>query len=370
MPVSIAQSVGEGGINSPNDVVQIDALLHKIGMLPPICPLEKTRNDAIRRFQEIWGLRSRGVFDGKIDPGGGTLAKLNATAAPLALKPIVLGMAEHGAYLISFAPAAPPAPYRLWLGVWPVAGEYIDVTGASSSDVMTKDNLASLLELIKRKRAWGTPLQLRLYVALDNRVISESNPQNFICPVQPHNGKLLPLDEVNNGAKLTYQGNATAKPPSFWGRMFHQVAGYEGYFFKYGGMLETDAAKRGFDCITYAGTVCGAPTTRMAASSDLVAAMGATACTVVTQDGAAGETVTTTLDSAQPKYVKEFFKTNTTGSYLMYSGGHIVVVVDGVVHEFSSSKQGYAATAVATWLEPQVDRLTVRKLANKPALAT
>jgi hypothetical protein len=54
----------------------------------------------------------------------------------------------------------------------------------------------------------------------------------------------------------------------------------------------------------------------------------------------------------------------------MYSGGHIVVVANGTVHEFSSSKSGYVTTAVQTWLEPyQEKRLTVRKLPSKPALA-
>lgn len=381
MPILIAKSVGEGGVNNPSDVSQVDALLNKIGLLPPICPLDTTRNEAIKKFQEIWGLRSRGGYDGKIDPGGMTLSKLNATASPLTLNSIVLGNIDHGAYLVSFAPAAPPEPYRLWFGVWPIANECFDVTGAKTNDVMTKDNLPALLELVKHKRAWGLTLQVRLFVVLNNKVVSESNVQILNCPVQPHNGKLLPLDQVNNGPKLTYQGNVEKK--EFWGRMFHQIAGCEGYYFKYGGKLETDNAKRGFDCITYAGTACGASTSHMADSADLAASLGATACTVDYQESvaapkgspqgtpAASKQVTVTLDNADPKYVKEFFKTNTTDSYLMYSGGHIVLVVKGVVHEFSSSHQGYVSTAVATWLEPYTSKkLTVRKLANKPALAT
>ena len=78
----------------------------------------------------------------------------------------------------------------------------------------------------------------------------------------------------------------------------------------------------------------------------------------------------TRLDAADPKYVKEFFKSNTTGYYLMYSGGHVVLVVDGVVHEFAGSKRGYGATDVGKWLEPyKTMKLTVREPPSKPALA-
>lgn len=381
MPVVIAKSVGEKGVNQPADTAQVDAALQKIGLLPPICPLDNVRNDAIKRFQEIWGLRNKGVFDGTIDPGGGTLKKLNQTAEPLKLEPISLGNIDHGAYLVKFSPSAPPAPYQLRFGTSAAVTDSIDVTGAKTSDVMTKENLPKLLELIKRKQAWGTVLQMKLFVVLNNKVISESPAQPMNCPVQPHNGKMLPLDETNNGPKLTYQGNSDTK--EFWGRMFHKIEGFDGYFFKYAGRLETDKAKRGFDCITYAGTTCGAPTNKMAASADLAAALGTTACTVTMDEevpppkgspkGTAPtkKSVTVTLDAALPKYVKEFFRTNTTGYFLMYSGGHIVIVADGTVHEFSSSKGGYVTTAVQTWLEPyQEKRLTVRKLPGKPALAT
>ena len=52
--------------------------------------------------------------------------------------------------------------------------------------------------------------------------------------------------------------------------------------------------------------------------------------------------------------------------------GHIVVVAEGKVHEFSSGKSGYdGGTAVADWLKPYVNtNLTVRKLSAKPSLAS
>lgn len=225
-------------------------------------------------------------------------------------------------------------------------------------------------------------MQFRLYVVLNDQVISESNMQILNCPVQPHNGKMLPLDEVNNGRKLTYQGDPDAgENGEYWGRMFHQIAGYDGYFFRYLSSLETDNAKRGFDCITYAGAACGASIHRMKASADLAASLDATACSVETsveKPGTKGAPPTVTkataaLENAELKYVKEFFRTNTTGYFLMWSTGHIVLVGNGVVHEFTPKAgiSGYAATPVQTWLETtKAKKLTVRKLPKKPALAT
>jgi len=91
-------------------------------------------------------------------------------------------------------------------------------------------------------------------------------------------GEMLPLDETNNGPKLTYQGDSEQGP--FYGRMFHKIVGFDGYFFKYAGQFETDTSHRGFDCITYAGTTCGAPVTSMGVTADMAAAVNATKCTL------------------------------------------------------------------------------------------
>ena len=72
---------------------------------------------------------------------------------------------------------------------------------------------------------------------------------------------------------------------------------------------------------------------------------------------------TVTLENAEPAHVKEFFAADRPGRYLMWSGGHVVLVDNKTVHEFSSSKGGYATTDVLTWLEPyKTARLTVRSL--------
>jgi hypothetical protein len=80
---------------------------------------------------------------------------------------------------------------------------------------------------------------------------------------------------------------------------------------------------------------------------------------------------TVKLEQADPAHVKEFFAGPSAGYYLMWSGGHIVIVADGEVHEFkASAPSGYATTAVTKWLEPyKTKKLTVRKLPSKPARA-
>jgi hypothetical protein len=185
---------------------------------------------------------------------------------------------------------------------------------------------------------------------------------------------MLPLDETNNGAKLTYQGDPDAK--DFHGRMFAQVAGYQKFPFIWAGEFETDPQFRGFDCITYAGTACGASNSHMAESDDLATSLGASEVEHVhkARDPKTGKDTIQKikLEAADPAYVKEFFAGTPAGYYLMWSSGHIVIVADGEVHEFkASAPSGYARTAVAQWLEPyKTKKLTVRKLPNKPARAT
>ena len=82
-------------------------------------------------------------------------------------------------------------------------------------------------------------------------------------------------------------------------------------------------------------------------------------------------TVKVKLEAADPAHVKGFFSSAAAGSYLLWSGGHIVLVVDGTVYEFkASAPSGYCSTPVATWLEPyKTKKLTVRKLPARPARA-
>lgn len=368
MNVVIGASVGDGGANKPNDVLQIDGLLRKVGMLGPMSPTNQSRAEAIRRFQEIWGIRSGGRFDGKVDPNGTTLRKLNDTANPLQLHAISRDKVSKGGYKISFKPEAPPEPYKVLLGASTMPGDYLDVSDADPRDVMTAENLPGLLKVIKKANRWGGTLNVKLFVALEGKVITESAPLPLPCPVQPHNGKLLPLDRANNGPELIYQKDENG----YCGRMLTQIAGLDELFFIYGGQLETENAHRGFDCTTYAGTVCGVPTTSMGTGQAVADASGAATCTLEkTEAGPPPKTVKIDLEQTDPQNVKDFFAKNTTGYYVMWQAGHVVMVANGTVYEFAESVPGYRESPVLDWLKKyKTVKLSVRKLSGKPPRAT
>jgi hypothetical protein len=382
-PTTISGAVGEKSMgkpapNKPDDVKKIQGLLRKaFGLLAPVLRdgiYDAAMKNAIAEFQKLWG----GVPDSTVDPHGQTLKRLDRMANPLVLKPITMGLVAKGGYIIAFTtcdggpfPAAGKG-YTLHL-CFSDEKNAIEVTDRPSSDLLSKDNLGAVLTIFEKLRCWATPVQCRLQLRYKGTTISTSDPQVLTAPVQPHNGRMLPLDEENNGPKLTYQGDPDAK--DFHGRMFAQVAGYDKCVFVWAGKFETSNTYRGFDCITYAGTTCGASNSHMAESADLAASLGATVVdhTRTVKDPKTGKvtSVKVQLDAADPAYVKEFFAATTAGYFLLYSGGHIVIVADGIVHEFkASTPSGYNRTEAAKWLEPyKTMKLTVRKLPGKPARA-
>jgi hypothetical protein len=373
MSVMIGQSVGERGANKPNDLIQIDGLLRQVRILGSMAVTDRTRIEAIKRFQQIWRLQP----DGRIDPNGMALRRLNETASPLKLSPtIALDKIDNGGYKISFAPKAPPKPYQTWLGVSTAPNDYLDVTECNHIDVMTRRYLMDLLKLVERRRTWAPQtLSIRLFVLLDNQIVTESTPQVLPCPVQPLNGDLLPLDEQNNGPKLTYQGAGPNGP--FYGRKIRKLEGLDGYFFTQGGVLETAGAYRGFDCVTYAAATCGVPVSATKAWQEgpaLAEYLGATACYLEKPLSRGVKPPAVELKHTDPQNVKDFFESRTAGYFIMICGTgighHVVLVANGTVHEFAFSKEGYKATPVQEWLGPyQAEKLTVCELPSRPALA-
>jgi hypothetical protein len=88
MARTISASVGAGGVNRKADAVTVQELLNNVpaddgGPTPPLVVdgLPWTRTvAAIRRFQRI--ALGHKWPDGRVDPGGATLARLNAFDAP------------------------------------------------------------------------------------------------------------------------------------------------------------------------------------------------------------------------------------------------------------------------------------------------
>lgn len=383
VPTLLSGAVGEKSSaavapNKPEDVRKVQALLRKAtGLLAPLLKdgvYDTPMKNAIADFQKLWG----GTADSRIDPGGLTLKRLDRLANPLVLQPITKGRVAKGGYLVPYTTCdggslpATGKGYTLHL-CFRDEHHSVDVTGRPSSDLLNENNLGAVLTILEKFACWAAPVQCRLQLRWKGTPVSISDPQTFVAPVKPHNGKMLPLDETTNGEKLTYQGDPKAKV--FRGRMFAQVAGYDKFVFIYAGLFETDPNFRGFDCITYAGTTCGALTSHMADSNDLATSLATTTIDHVRKitDPKTGKesSATVKLELADPAHVKEFFAGPSAGYYLMWSGGHIVIVADGEVHEFkASAPAGYNCKPVAQRLEPfETQKLTVRKLPGRPPRA-
>lgn len=382
-PTVISAAVGEkpsGKLapNRPEDVKKVQALLRKVfGSKAPLLMdgvCDDATKSAIVDFQRVWG-RATGSI---VTPNSQTLRRLDRLANPLVLKTISMGKVARGGYGVAFTTCdegslpTRESGYTRHLCVRS-DGNSIDVTDRKPWDLIVKENVGGLLSILDNLNCWGTTVKCYLQVRYRGSVISTSEPQSLKAPVQPHNGRMLPLDESNNGPKLLYQGDT--KTHDYHGRMFAQVAGYEKLVFIWAGAFETDNTKRGFDCITYAGTTCGASNFHMADSADLCASLSAMAVEYsrksIDPKTKKVKVVQVTLDDADPADVKGFFATSPAGFFLMYSGGHIVIVGNGNVYEFkASTPSGYSCTPVATWLAPyKAKKLTVRKLPGKPVRA-
>ena len=372
------KSAGKPAPNRPEDVKKVQVLLRKVfgskvpSLVDGVC--DDSMKSAIADFQRAWGAAAGSI----VTPNSQTLRRLDRLANPLVLKPIKKGRVAYGGYAVAFTTCdegslpARESGYTRHLCVLS-DGNSIDVTDRKSGDLIVKENIGKLLVILENLNCWGTFVKCYLQVRYRGCVISTSEPQPLPAPVQPHNGRMLPLDESNNGPKLLYQGDPKAK--DFHGRMFAQIAGYEKYVFIWAGAFETDNTKRGFDCITYVGTTCGGSNFHMHDSRDTCASLNTTAVehsrTSIDPKTKKLKDVLVTLDDANPADVKDFFATRPAGFFLMYSGGHIVIVGNGNVYEFkASTPSGYACTPVATWLAPYKKmKLTVRKLPGKPKRA-
>ena len=368
--VNITQPVGSKGKNLPTEERAIQDLLRKTGIQ---FRAPRTLAGDIEAFQRMCHLQP----DGRVDPHGTTLRWLNAVVNQPKLViaadvPLGEGSGKStvssqtilkGGYGISYhtedggrGDTKIPAPYQLLLG--PDQMNAIDVSERPRTDLLDAATLAKLLAIIDARGVWASTLPLKLFVTLERQVISSSPPANLRCPVKPHTGKMLSSSE--NG-DLFYLGDVAAK--NYFGRMFQTVPGFNKYLFCWGGRFELDPAKRGFDCITFAGTTCGAKHTDMRGKgADLAAALGATP---VIHDKV-------TLDNAKMANLKRFFETNKTGHYILYSTGHVTLVVDDYVYEFKPNQpgnKGFVPTKTTDWVGTHQDGWTLRKLPSKPLLA-
>jgi hypothetical protein len=158
-----------------------------------------------------------------------------------------------------------------------------------------------------------------------------SGAEPFDAPVRPYVGQLGPrLGAAATGPPLRYTGNGT-------GRMLHFPVIDGCYYFSYNNVFETEDRMRGFDCTTYAGAVFGVDASTGALNgygTKLANHLGALQCDLENKTG---------------DEIKAYFSKNRQGTFLMWNAHHVVVVVNGTVHEFAQSRGGYSATSVDIW---------------------
>jgi peptidoglycan hydrolase-like protein with peptidoglycan-binding domain len=116
MPKRITKSVGKGGVNVANDVIVVQTLLNRVGPDDggPAATLQvdgrcgpKT-NEAIKKFQ----LRQfvQAFADGRVDPNGRTLARLNDFDTEIEVPPLTTLsrlQCPHGG-MVTCTPGGPP----------------------------------------------------------------------------------------------------------------------------------------------------------------------------------------------------------------------------------------------------------------------
>lgn len=388
-----------GAENRPEDVTKIQKLLNLIyrpaSPLPEDGVINAAVVTAIVRMQELCGL---GV-DGVIGPSGTTLRHLNAIAKPAKITHAQVGTGvqtgmENGIYHISyssdFKPDWPPG-YQLFLSVGEASpmvyprglvpkSEFdfgVDVTGTPKRwDILTEDHAAPLLEAMgKFKDPWAKPCKIRLYLLREGYLVWESNEPTIPAPVAPYEGPLNPGAFAHDKSlpKMIYVG--TGDHP-FIGRRLWQIG--DKYWFRYGAQITTQNIHRGMDCINFIGSLYQMrtdPPNPYHSSPNMAAALGATAVewteTLPAPDPAAppaAPAVPLKIEDGKgkgkaiKKYFEDPFRTQT---YLLWTGGHIRIVVRKTVHEWSSKANGYKAGPVSA--EATVADNTTYHLYSLPA---
>lgn len=341
------------GDNLREDVLKVQRLLNKANGYAVVGETGVCDEGTVRAIEDFQRLWPGSTVDGKIDPVGPTLRRLDQTVTPLELKPIKLAYIRHGGYSISYSGNVLPSGYKVYLGIGD-ENEALDITGRDKADVIDKDNLPDLLEATDDLDLWDgdaegpLSVECRLYVKRvrnwwKDPVVTESNAQEFPIPVKPYKGNLKDdLLEKGKVRDFTYPGNG-------FGRFFHPTPIDGKYYFAYStDLFETGPAKRGFDCTTYVGTVCDLDAT--------VGEMNADPLQLLNRLENKGKVEKADMESKTHAQVTEFFTKTKTGQFVMgrwtAAAGHVALVVDGVVHEFTDrAPAGYHDDKVDKWLK-------------------
>jgi hypothetical protein len=316
----------------------------------------------------------------------------------LNIEKLELKSVDRGGYLVSYNPAPPPG-YKVLFGVSPDPWGSVDITGCRHWNVFNSDNLDQLLGMIRRLDAWGTDIAVQLFVTDSGMtVFSHSHkPKTMSCPVKPHVGALLPLENNEPAIKYVYHivdQHDTKK--NLYGRFLWDCNGEK--FFTYKGVFETNPEHRGFACIGYVAMTCGLTSADLKklgkldseplanflkAERQFVKVPALQPIPIGPRNNLKTEVDISTeptrledfpLENVGAELALEFFAGNPDGYYLVWGDKHIMLVTNGTVYEFNDylaiNANGYKETPVKTRLQLITKgRLHVRKLPEKPKYA-
>lgn len=254
-----------------------------------------------------------------------------------------------GGYRIGYSGHV-PSGHTLWLGL-PDLHNAMNVTGRPAHDLLDGANLPKFLSLIGNQKLWGQKdlgcCRCSLFVLNGNVVVAQSNQLPFAPPVRPLVCRpRLGMPTLGLGSseldRLTYagvddHGNA--------GRFLHFPAIDNCYYFRNGtdSMFETDNKMRGFVCTTYIGAVWGIPVQKNGPMTWHGNTIAATA-------GAPFFCTDLGMKDKPVNEVKQFMLEHPRGTYLVGTHGHIALVVNGVVHDFTTKpRRGYNHRKITEW---------------------
>lgn len=375
MPIGSAKAP-----NHPADVEKVKKLINQVFRPSWPLALNGTCDGAlvmkITNIQQMLGMTP----DGIIGRTGFTLKVLNGLAEPAKITRAQIGNFEKGVYDIKYTTSLPipeyPRGYSLQLNtgsanpmVFPggklPSSEYdfgIDVREQSRNDLLTDKNAEAFLDAVAKNKKWAKPCPLRLYLIREGFVVWQSDEVSIPAPVAPYEGRLTPaaIGADTSMPRMIYVGTGQAP---FIGRRLWRIG--KKYWFRYGSSVVTEDQYRGMDCINFVGSVYQVATTNNAAtnpyysSPNMASALGASP--VVWTEALPPPPNPPSVPPVPPvqplkiedgvgkgKAIKKYFEDpGRNDTYLIWTGGHIRMVVRKVVHEWSSSANGYKSGAVS-----------------------
>jgi len=266
------------------------------------------------------------------------------TTQSLLLHPVTRASISNGGYSVKYEGTIPPG-HTLWLGV-PDVTNALDITGKPRHHVIDATNLPKFLSLIGNRDWWGKKGSCKLLLKQGGVGKAESNIVEFDCPVRP----LVPRPRLRIptlGLKyhelwdLKY---AARDSHGHNGRFLHMPAIDGCYYFRNGedSMFETDDDKRGLVCTSYIAAV-------WALGAEKNGPMTWHGYQIATHAGAPFFCSDLGMKDKSLEEVKGFLETNH-GTFIAGSSNHVVLVVNGVAHDFTvSPRKGYNVRSVKDW---------------------